>query len=144
MVFYDYVVDDVIIDALIPYPDVLLRTGLVDQVGLTELGYIEHMEEPILPEITPEQIRYMIENQTQSRLDAFARTRGYDSIMSCCTYAISPNLQFKAEAEYCVDARDATWSTVYEIFADVDSEVRPLPVDFAEIEPELPVLVWPV
>lgn len=68
MVFYDYVVDDVIIDSLIPYSDVLTRTGLRDQVGLTELGYIEHMEEPILPEITPEQIAMFIKGIQLSKL----------------------------------------------------------------------------
>lgn len=143
MVFYDYVVNDVIIYALIPYPDVLRRTGLVDQVGLTELGYIEHMEEPVIPELTPEQNRYMIEGQTQSRLDMFARTKGYDGIVSCCTYATSSNLQFKTEADYCVTARDATWTTIHEIFAEADSGVRPPLVDFAEIESELPSLAWP-
>lgn len=68
MVFYDYIVDDVIIDALIPYPEVLIRTGLIDQVGLTEMGYIEHMEELILPEITPEQIAMLVRSIQLSKL----------------------------------------------------------------------------
>lgn len=90
------------------------------------------------------QIRSSIEQQTQQRLDDFAKTRGYDGVMSCCTYAISPNLQFQEEAVYCVGARDATWTTIYQIFADVENEVRVMPSGFAAIESELPVLVWPV
>ena len=42
MVLYDYVVDGVVIDEQIPYPEVLQRTGLKDQVGLTEAGYVEY------------------------------------------------------------------------------------------------------
>ena len=90
------------------------------------------------------QIKTSIEQQTQQRLDEFAKTRGYDGIMSCCTYAISPNLQFKAEAEYCIIARDTTWTIIYEIFTDVDNEVRTMPTGFAAIESELPILAWPV
>lgn len=144
MVFYDYIVDDEIIDKRIPYPDVLLRTGLIDQVGLTERGYIEHMEPPIPIELTPDQINRAILSQTQSRLDAFARTKGYDNITVCCTYSTSLLPIFKAEATYCSTARDKTWGVLHEIFADVDNEVRPALTGFAEIEPELPVLAWPV
>lgn len=88
------------------------------------------------------QVQQSIEQQTQQRLDNFAKTRGYDSITTCCTYAISPNLQFKSEAEYCVSARDATWTTVYQIFKDVEDNLRTLPTSFAEIESELPTLQW--
>ena len=41
MVYYNYVVDDEVVEERIPYPTVLLRTGLIDQVGLTEQGYVE-------------------------------------------------------------------------------------------------------
>ena len=44
MVFYNYVVNDVIIESKIPYDEVLRRTGLEDQVGLTEAGYVEYFE----------------------------------------------------------------------------------------------------
>lgn len=88
------------------------------------------------------QIKTSIEQQTQQRLDDFAKTRNYDGIMSCCTYATSPNTKFSSEAAYCVEARDATWTTIYQILADVENNVRPLPTSYAEIESELPVLQW--
>ena len=56
MVFYNYVVNGVVIESQIPYPEVLERTGLRDQVGLTELGYEEYFEPQEVPEITQEQI----------------------------------------------------------------------------------------
>lgn len=81
--------------------------------------------------------------QTQSRLDSFAQTRNYDNILSACTYATSPTTKFATEGQYCVAQRDATWAKLLEILADVEAGTRPVPSGYAEIEPELPPLVWP-
>lgn len=80
---------------------------------------------------------------TQVRLDDFARTRSYDGILSACTYATSSVPKFQAEGQYCVVARDETWATLYTILAEVEAGVYPMPTSFADIEPELPALVWP-
>jgi len=79
----------------------------------------------------------------QKRLDDFAGTRNYSSILSACTYANSTNPTFQAEGLYCVGARDATWAKCYEILAEVEAGTRPTPTGYLDIEPELPVLVWP-
>ena len=42
MVLYNYVVDSVVVEEQIPYPTVLIRTGLKDQVGLADQGYVEY------------------------------------------------------------------------------------------------------
>lgn len=83
-------------------------------------------------------------NATQQRLDTFAQTRGYDNMLSLCTYVSSPNETFKAEGQYGVEARDATWSKLYEIFNEVESGTRPMSSGYADIEDDLPPLVWPV
>jgi hypothetical protein len=80
---------------------------------------------------------------TQQRLDDFAKTRNYDGVLSLCTYASSPNPKFQAEGQYGVEARDATWTKLYEILAEVEAGTRPMPSGYADIEPELPPLVWP-
>lgn len=80
---------------------------------------------------------------TQARLDAFAQLRSYDSILSACTYANSTVAKFQAEGQYCVNARDATWAKLYAILADVQAGARTMPRSYADIEPELPALVWP-
>lgn len=80
---------------------------------------------------------------TQARLDAFAKTRLYDSMLSACTYATSTVTKFQIEGQYCVEARDATWAALYAMLAEVLSGARPMPSGFAEIESELPVLAWP-
>lgn len=84
-----------------------------------------------------------IVDATQARLDAFARTRNYDGILSACTYASSTVPKFQAEGQYCVEARDATWAKLYEMLAEVQAGTRPVPTGFADVESELPLLEWP-
>ena len=78
----------------------------------------------------------------QARLDAWAKTRNYDGILSLCTYATSTVPQFAAEGQRGVDLRDATWAALYAILAQVEAGTRPLPASFAAIEGELPALTW--
>lgn len=79
----------------------------------------------------------------QQRLDDFARTRNYDGILSACTYVTSTVPKFAAEGQYCVQARDATWATAYQILAQVQAGQRPMPATVADIEADLPALQWP-
>lgn len=99
---------------------------------------------PILPFVkSPEQIMAECVDRTQKRLDDFARTRNYDGILSACTYATSTVPKFAAEGQYCVNARDNTWATLYQVLAEVQAGTRPMPSGYADIEPLLPVLEWP-
>jgi hypothetical protein len=56
MVFYNLIVGGTVVESKIPYPTVLDRTGLRDQVGLTELGWEEYFEPEPEIVITPEQV----------------------------------------------------------------------------------------
>jgi hypothetical protein len=100
---------------------------------------------PVLvdPPPTAEQIVAQYTAAVQKHLDDFARTRGYDGILSAATYATSTVPKFKAEGQYAVEARDATWAKLYQILAEVEAGTRPAPSGYADIEPELPVLEWP-
>lgn len=82
-------------------------------------------------------------SKIQERLDDFARTRGYDNILSACTYASSLVPKFKSEGQYCVEARDATWSAAYALMAEVQAGARPMPM-LDEVLAALPVLAWPL
>lgn len=90
-----------------------------------------------------ERIKNDIVTQTQARLDTFAKTRGYDGILSLATYATSTVPKFATEGQYGVQLRDATWAKLYEIMAEVEAGTRPSPEGFADIETLLPVLEWP-
>lgn len=78
----------------------------------------------------------------QSRLDQFAQSRGFDNILSACTYATSAVEQFAADAQTCVNLRDQTWATLYAVLAQVEAGERPVPAGIDDIA-ELPELVWP-
>ena len=93
---------------------------------------------------TLDEIKQRVTAQVQQRLDSFAATRGYASILSACTYATSSVAKFAAEGQYCVNARDTTWDTCYTILAEVELGQRPAPQSYADIEEELPQLVWPI
>jgi hypothetical protein len=79
----------------------------------------------------------------QAKLDSFAQTRGYDNVMSACSYATSNVAKFKAEGQYCVEMRDATWVALYQIVNDVDNGILEMPANFEEINAYLPILQWP-
>ncbi|MDZ7920769.1 hypothetical protein [Rhodoferax sp.] len=96
-----------------------------------------------LPPPTSEQIAEQFIASIQNRLDDFARQRNYDSILSACTYATSAVAKFKAEGHACVNLRDATWAAAYDILGKVHTGQRPMPSSLADIEADLPALVWP-
>jgi hypothetical protein len=111
-----------------------------------EIAEIERLQQEAqaqAPAREAARIKQEITDATQQRLDDFAKTRNYDSILSACTYAADPNPKFASEGQYCVDARGATWATLYEIMAEVEAGTRPMPSGYADVEGELPVLAWP-
>jgi len=99
-------------------------------------------ETPPPPEPTMEELQNMFTGAIQEHLDAFAQTRNYDGILSVTTYATSSVPKFRAEGQYAVEARDATWAKGYEILAEVMSGQRPMP-SLEEVLDELPPLAWP-
>lgn len=91
---------------------------------------------------TVSSFQQLVVREVQMRLDAWARTRGYDGVLSACTYASSGVPKFAAEGQAAVDTRDASWAKCYEIMADVEAGTRPVPT-LEEILSEMPALVWP-
>ncbi len=90
-----------------------------------------------------ETLQRTIVMKTQERLDTFALTRNYSSILSATTYQNSAIPKFALEGAYARQVRDATWATLYQILADVQSGTRPAPNSYEDIEPDLPTLQWP-
>lgn len=82
------------------------------------------------------------QDAVQAMLDAKARERNYDGILSLCSYITSTNLAFAAEAAAGVAGRDAAWSTCYQALADVQNNLRPAPT-VAALLAEIPAIVWP-
>lgn len=95
---------------------------------------------PIPP--TPAQILASLTRAVQDHLDATARTRNYDGILSLCSYATSTNPKFGPEGQAGVAWRDAVWSSCYAILADVQAGNRAAP-SAAGLLTELPSMEWP-
>lgn len=96
----------------------------------------------LAPQLTDDELIARVTVAIQSRLDEFAQERGYDNMLSACTYATSGVPKFAAEGQYCVQARDATWSVAYGILADVQAGTRSMP-SVNEVMAEMPALEWP-
>lgn len=123
-----------------PIPHWLEREKVVESPEVGATGAVDMT--PAAP--TPAQITVAFTTAIQQRLDTFAQTRNYDSILSACTYATSTVPKFKTEGQACVNLRDATWAAAYQILADVQAGDRPMPASIADIEADLPAAVWPV
>lgn len=106
MVYYNYVVDGSVVEERIPYPAVLLRTGLIDQVGLTERGYVEYFEPQPVVEITKDQVYVAIRARRDYLLQDSDWTQLPDSPLSAEQKALW--------IEYRQDLRDIT-----EMYPDV-------------------------
>lgn len=112
-----------------------IQTWLIQTHSPEVLEKIEHAK--------VERLISTITQATQDRLDAFARTRNYDNILSACTYATSKVTRFKAEGQYCVNARDATWAALYTFMEEVQGGTRAMPTSFSDVVSFLPTLEWP-
>ena len=133
-----------------PQPSFDVATQRVVEGTPAQEGDIWNQTWQVVP-LTPEEIEANLQGlqasivwQTQQRLDDFARTRNYDNILSACTYASSKVAKFAVEGQYAVTARDDTWDALHTIMLGVQAGTHPMPSGFADIEPELPVLTWPV
>ena len=102
----------------------------------------EELEAHLNPQPTPEQVFVKMQGLIQSYMDAEAKTHGYDSILSLCTYATSTNQRFQAEGQAGVAWRDSCWTFGYDLYDKVISGERVIPTESQLLE-ELPKLVWP-
>lgn len=75
----------------------------------------------------------------QNYLDSTAQGRGYDNVVSVCSYAGAPN-PFQAEGIKFVEWRGNVWATCYSVMNDVLAGTRGIPTE-VELLALLPTLV---
>lgn len=81
-------------------------------------------------------------NTAQAIMDSKMQERGYDGILSACTYATSSVSQFATEGQAAVTWRDSVWAKCYEILNAVTAGQRQQPT-LQEFIDELPAFTWP-
>jgi hypothetical protein len=104
-----------------------------------------------------DQIIGEVDSRVHTRLEDFARTRRYSSLDAISRYqglsddeiaSLPADEQivvqgFRTECRYLALATARTWARLTLIMGAVLSGQRSMPSGFAEVEAELPVLVWP-
>lgn len=80
-------------------------------------------------------------NAVQAKLDEVAQSRGYDGILSLCSYATSSDTTFAAEGQAGVAWRDAVWRHCYNLLAEVQAGTKPVPT-VEELVAGLPTITW--
>lgn len=88
-----------------------------------------------------EQLTKQFTESVQKWMDAKAQERGYDNIISACTYADSTDAKFAAEGKAAKEWRDKVWRHCYDVVAQVVSGSRDIPT-ISELLAELPKLEW--
>lgn len=78
----------------------------------------------------------------QALLDATARERQYDSMLTAATYIGDPNPQFAAEAAALIGWRSEVWTYATAQLAAVVAGERAAPA-VADLLAELPAFAWP-
>lgn len=99
------------------------------------------------PEIIPPTLAELSKTFTdavQAHLDATARARNYDGILSACSYATSTHLPFSTEGQASVNWRDAVWLYCYSELAKVQAGTRSIPESTESFINELPVMTWTI
>lgn len=90
---------------------------------------------------TPAEIQAELTKAVQAYMDAKVQERGYDGILSACSYVNTGIERFDSEGAACRMWRSAVWEKCYAILAEVQSGARAVPT-VEELISELPKLEW--
>ena len=112
------------------------KPGLVE-VGSARIGDLYVDGAFVTPEPPPPTIEEY-QAEVQRHLDAAARAKNYDDIVSACSYAGAPN-PFQAEGQKFLEWRGNVWAACYQIMADVQAGTRQPPT-LDSLIAELPAL----
>lgn len=87
------------------------------------------------------ELRKQLTDAVQHYMDDTVSERGYDGILSACSYCNSTDETFRAEGQACLEWRDTVWRACYSILEAVLAGNRAIPTE-EELIAELPKLEW--
>ena len=88
-----------------------------------------------------DEIQAKMTKVVQDYMGAKVQERGYDGILSVCSYINTGNLKFDAEGEACRKWRSAVWEKCYDMVSEIKTGERVIPTE-DELIAELPPLEW--
>ena len=96
-----------------------------------------NMPQPV-PSPTADEIQSALSSAVQRHLDTSAQARGYDDIVSACSYAGAAN-PFQEESIGFLQWRAACWQHCYQVLAECQAGTRSVP-SADELLGELPLI----
>lgn len=78
----------------------------------------------------------------QMHLDATVKERGYDDILTACSYATDKNVIFRKEGTACLNWRSEVRTALNAVVEAIKEKPRSVPTA-EELIAELPTLLWP-
>lgn len=90
---------------------------------------------------TPAEIQAELTKAVQAYMDAKVQERGYDGILSACSYVNTGIERFDNEGAACRAWRSDVWDKCYAMLAEVQVGTRAVPT-VEELISELPKLEW--
>lgn len=92
-------------------------------------------------EPTPDEIKQMLIDGVQNWMDEIAMSRGYDSILSACSYIKTGVERFDTEGQQAREWRSQVWIYCYNYLDEVLAGNRSIPT-LEELIEELPKIDW--
>lgn len=84
----------------------------------------------------------LISDYVDDKLEEFAKTRGYKSVVSCVSYIGDPNPQFDSDALIMRELRSQVWVTMNAYSGSIINNTTPIPKSMADIDSNIPPLSW--
>ena len=112
------------------------------EVWYSNDGSVYEEPEKFIPrEPTADEIKQMLIDGVQNYMDEVAMTRGYDGILSACSYIDTGVERFDIEGAQARKWRSQVWAYCYEYLDDVLAGTRTIP-SLEELIAELPKINW--
>lgn len=126
----------------VPSLDCYEGIDLVEAPNVCAVGWLFEAGVGFTPPQKPlDEVKADLVAAVQAHLDAAAKAKGYDNIVSACSYAAAPN-PYQAEGAAFIAWRGAVWQHCYQVVGEVESGARPVPTA-EELLGELPEVTWP-